>query len=237
MNTFLKILFLVIVCSSFIPNEKTKVYLIPGQGSDERIFSKISFSDKYEVIPIKYEMPLKHETMAAYAKRLSVQIKEQEGFILIGISLGGMLATEIAEIKNPKQVIVISSAKNANELPDRYSFQRRWPVYKIVGPNLSKLGAQILQPIVERDRNKEKETFRAMLAAKDPLFLKRTIQMIVTWERTTNSNKIIHIHGTKDHTIPIRNVSYTHLIEGGSHMMALTRADEISKILEGVMGE
>ncbi|MEQ9231406.1 MAG: hypothetical protein RIF46_12055, partial [Cyclobacteriaceae bacterium] len=46
-----------------------------------------------------------------------------------------------AEFKHPKQVILIASAQNANELPKRYTFQRRLPLYKLVGPKLSKWGA------------------------------------------------------------------------------------------------
>jgi len=81
--------------------EKTTIYLIPGQGSDERIYNKIEFPGNYEVVHIKYEMPNENENMSAYAQRLAQQIKEENGFILIGVSLGGMIATEIAELKNP----------------------------------------------------------------------------------------------------------------------------------------
>ncbi|MEQ9188628.1 MAG: alpha/beta hydrolase, partial [Cryomorphaceae bacterium] len=92
-----------------------------------------------------------------------------------------------------------------------------------------------LQPIVEPDRKKEKETFKAMLDAKDPLFLKRTIGMIIHWERDTNTTEVIHIHGDRDHTLPIKHVEYDYLIKGGSHMMTLTRADELSQLLADIL--
>lgn len=215
--------------------DTTKIYLIPGQGSDQRIYSKIKFPGKYEVVHINYEMPNETENMPTYAKRLSNQIKEESNFILIGVSLGGMIASEIAEFKAPEKVIIISSAKNSCELPGRYSFQKKIPVYKMVGPKLSKIGAKILQPIVEPDSRKEKATFKAMLDAKDPIFLKRTIAMIMNWDRDTNSKKIIQIHGNKDHTIPIKNVDYDYLVNKGSHMMALTRSEEITEILENIL--
>lgn len=217
--------------------EKTKIYLIPGQGSDERVYHKIDFPGNYEVVHIKYEMPNENENMPTYAQRLALQIKEEDGFILIGVSLGGMLASEIAEITNPKQVIIISSAKNSNELPNRYNFQKKIPVYKMVGPKLSKAGAKILQPIVEPVRRKEKETFKAMLNSKDPVFLERTISMIINWERTSNSKSIIHIHGNKDHTIPIKNVEYDYLVQDGSHMMTLTKSDVINELLGVILSD
>lgn len=70
-----------------------------------------------------------------------------------------------------------------------------------------------------------------MLDAKDPLYMKRTIGMIINWEKETFSEKIIHIHGDADHTIPIRNVNADYIIESGSHMMTLTNSEAVNKIL------
>jgi hypothetical protein len=98
-----------------------------------------------------------------------------------------------------------------------------------------KAGALFLQPVVEPDRNKEKATFKSMLEAKDPTYLKRTINMIINWDKTTYNKKIIHIHGNEDHTIPIKNVRADYVIKDGSHMMTLTRAKEINTLLKTVL--
>tara|TARA_Y100000768_G_C23733642_1_gene566046 strand:- start:121 stop:357 length:237 start_codon:yes stop_codon:yes gene_type:complete len=74
-----------------------------------------------------------------------------------------------------------------------------------------------------------------MLDAKDPAFLKRTIAMILEWDREEYPNEIVHIHGNKDSTIPIRNVNYNYLVEDGSHMMALTKGKEISEIISAIL--
>ncbi|MEZ5071272.1 MAG: hypothetical protein R2751_09945 [Bacteroidales bacterium] len=58
---------------------------------------------------------------------------------------------------------------------------------------------------------------------------------ILEWERTESPGNIIHIHGDQDHTIPIRNVSFDFLVEGGSHMMVLTRGEEISRIINEIL--
>ncbi len=234
-------IFLIIIKSiSFLfsdcsPVEKTKIYLLPGQGSDYRIFQKLTFPPQYETVNIIYDTPLKGESMSAYAQRLSAQIKEEDGFILVGVSMGGMLASEIATLKKPKKIIIISSAKNAKELPKRYTFQQSIPIYKTVGPRLSKWGAQILQPWVEPDRNQEKETFKAMLADKNPIYLKRTIAMIINWDRQQIHPSIVHIHGDNDHTIPIKNVDADYVIENGSHMMTLTEHEVISTLLNDIL--
>jgi esterase/lipase len=52
-----------------------------------------------------------------YAKRFSHAIKEDEEFVLIGLSFGGMLASELAKIVSPKKLIIISSLSSYRELP------------------------------------------------------------------------------------------------------------------------
>ena len=143
----------------------------------------------------------------------------------------------MADFLHPEKVIVISSAKSRKEFPGRYRFQKIVPVYWGVPGIAIKTGARILQPLVEPDRNKDKATFKSMLRNKDPLFLKRTTTMILTWKRESYSNKIVHIHGDIDKTLPPRFVQYDYLVEDGSHMMVLTRGKLISELIYGIMNE
>ncbi len=213
----------------------TIIYLIPGQGSDYRVFKNLSFDSSFEIRNIYYSVPEKKMQLPDFARELSAQIDTSRNFILIGVSLGGMIASEMNEFLSPEKTILISSAKNRKELPFRYRFQRIIPLYKIFPKRVLKGGAFIMQPLVEPDRNKDKDTFVGMLKDKDPDFLKRTIGMIMQWDRTEYNKNILHIHGDKDKTIPIRNVKYDHLVPKGSHMMVLTRGEEISAIINTLL--
>lgn len=59
--------------------------------------------------------------------------------------------------------------------------------------------------------------------------------MIINWDRKTSSDKIVHIHGTKDHTLPYRKVKSDYTISKGSHMMTLTKGKEINDILNEIL--
>jgi len=215
---------------------KEVIYFIPGQGSDERLFNNMELDTAlFEVHYVQYELPFRGEDMSAYALRLSQQIDTTKAFTLIGVSLGGMISTEINEILNPKNVIIISSAKCRSELPSQYKFQKSIPIYKIVPKRMIKFSALTLQPIFEPDRKKEEETCIKMLKGKNPVFLKRTIGMIIKWDRVSYDSNIVHIHGDNDHTLPIKNVKYDVLIENGSHMMVLTQTEEIKKIIVSII--
>lgn len=213
------------------------IYFLPGQGSDKRIFDSIRLNSNYTLKYLEYDSLVTKTSLKELARRISTQIDTSEEFALVGVSLGGMICVELAELLHPSKVIIISSAENRNELPFRYRFQKTIPLFEIFPARVIYWGAKILQPWVEPDRNRNKETFKKMLYRKNPKYLKRTIRMIVRWERKSTDIDIIHIHGTKDHTIPLRNVKKPdYIIENGSHMMALTRAKEISEILNKELG-
>ncbi|MDX1372268.1 MAG: hypothetical protein R3321_07345 [Nitrososphaeraceae archaeon] len=55
------------------------------------------------------------------------------------------------------------------------------------------------------------------------------------WDRSDNSDRIVHIHGSNDHTIPVRNVDNNILVENGSHMMILTEGERLSMIINKVL--
>lgn len=212
-----------------------RVYLIPGQGADYRLFSKLKLDEKYESWDILLVRPEKNMTMRDYAIKLAEQIDTTKEFSIIGVSIGGMLAVELNEIVKPKQTIIISSAKCREEIPGRYRFMKKIPINKIVPPGLYKAGSKVAQPLVEPDRKNGKEVFVQMLNDKDAKFLKRATYMIVNWERKDYPEEIIHIHGTNDNTIPHKNVKANYYIEGGSHMMVLTKGEEISKLVNQVL--
>ena len=218
------------------PGGDTIIYLFPGQGSDARLFKHLEVPCGYDTVHITYPVPEKRESMSEYAGRFIAQIDTTSIYILVGVSLGGMICTELTETMHPLRTIIISSAKTTEELPNRYTFQQNFRLNRIIPKRLTKGGARLLQGIVEPDRKHDKETFKDMLKAKDPLYLKRTVDMIINWERSKYPEQIIHIHGDKDHTIPSKNIEYDYLLEGGSHMMMITRAGEINKIIGEILG-
>lgn len=217
--------------------QDTLVFLFPGQGSDHRLFKNLVLPDGYDTVNVSYPIPDKGEGLHSYALRFLPEIDTTVPFVLMGVSLGGMICTELSDTLSPVKTIVISGAKTCLELPGRYTFNRTVPLNRIVPKGLIKASARLLQGIVEPDRKHDKETFKSMLKEKDPLYLKRTVDMITHWQRITYPDRIVHIHGNNDHTIPVKNVKVDYLVEGGSHMMMITRAEEINGLVREILQE
>jgi pimeloyl-ACP methyl ester carboxylesterase len=234
--SFKPIFFLWVLSISIAGQSKTIIYCFPGEGSDRHLFDSLKLDSQFEIKVIEYGIPAKGETMDEFAKHYIQQIDTSKPFILLGVSLGGMICVELNEIMNPQKTIIISSALNRNELPVRYRFQRRIPLYRLFTPRSLYTGAKLMQPLVEPDRNKYKSTFKGMLYSKDPIYIKRSIGLIINWERTSNSKPVYHIHGSNDHTLPIKCIkSKVYSVKGGSHMMTLTRHGEISGIINSIL--
>lgn len=219
------------------PGPDILVYLFPGQGADARLFKHLELPPGYDTVHMIYPVPEKREALNSYALRFIDKIDQSSPYLLLGVSLGGMICTELTDTLAPCKTIIISSAKALHELPNRYTFAQKVPLNRIIPKRVTKGFARLLQGIVEPDRKHDKETFKDMLKMKDPLYIQRTVDMISHWERESYSPQIIHIHGDKDHTIPIKNVHYDYLVEEGSHMMMITRADDINRILAEILHE
>ena len=214
-------------------NRDTLIYLLPGQGADYRLFRYIEFP--YDTVHLEFPIPAKNTSLGEYAHGFIPRIDQTRPFFLIGVSLGGMICSELADTLKPVKIIVISSAKCRKELPGRYKFQKTIPLNKIIPKGMTKWGARVLAPIVEPARRQDQETFRSMIEAKDPAYLKRTVDMVINWDKESYDSKIIHIHGDQDHTLPHRKVSYDHLVENGTHMMVYIRGNEISKLINEIL--
>ena len=86
-------------------NSVTLAYFFPGQGSDERIFAKIKLDSSFKIIYIVYPIPKKGATLSEYAHEISKQIDTQQKYIFIGVSLGGMICSELATFSTRKKLL------------------------------------------------------------------------------------------------------------------------------------
>jgi pimeloyl-ACP methyl ester carboxylesterase len=211
----------------------TVIYLLPGQGADHRLFNNIEFP--YDTVNLPFPVPEKKTSLREYAYGFIPGIDTSRPFILVGVSLGGMICSELTDTLEPRMTIVISGAKCRSELPGRYRFQKTIPLNKIIPKGMTKWGAKVLAPLVEPARKQDKEIFRSMLEAKDPAYLKRTVDMVINWNKAGYDDRIIHIHGDKDHTLPHRKINYDYLVKDGTHMMVYIRGKEVSKLINSIL--
>lgn len=214
--------------------EKKHIYLISGLGSDERVFRYLDL-DAYTVHYIQWIPPYRKESLAAYAARLINQITTPDP-ILIGLSMGGMIAVEIGKLISTEKIILISSAKTAAELPVYFGFfgklrlHRYLPDFLLLRPN------KIFYNLFGVYNKREKVILRDVLRDTDPKFARWAMDAILEWGNSETRGKVIHIHGTNDKIIPIRNIDQVdYIIREAGHSMVFQRAEEITAILKNII--
>ena len=210
-----------------------RIYLIPGLATDERLFSKLHLENA-ELIALRWEIPLKNDTLASYAKRLVDQIDSSKPFYLLGVSFGGMCAVEISKFLKPIKIIIVSSAKGADELPFFIRIFKYIPLHFLFSQSMFILFSKFIKHFLATHAKDDRNLLLDMLQKTPEKYIQRAIHCIVTWDRlsvTSNSVHIVHIHGTTDRVIPIRNLKNVIAVKGGNHFMVLNRAGEISEMI------
>lgn len=209
------------------------IYCISGLGADERVFAKLKI-DNANLIYLPWAPIDKNESLEHYAKKMASQIPEQNP-IVMGLSFGGMLTTEIAKFMNVEHAILVSSSKTKHEFP-QYNFLVRYIImHDLIPYKLFRKPNRMAYKQFGITTEEGKQLLKDLLHDANPTLMTRSLQSIINWQNEAVPPKITHIHGTNDLVIPGKAVKADYWIEGGSHMMIYDRAEEISKIISTVL--
>lgn len=207
------------------------VYFISGQAADETLFENLTLPSHLIIRHVHWIEPLKQETLSDYCKRLSQQINTDSNFVLIGISLGGIVSVELTKILHPKQTIILSSIATKHELPPLMKLIRLLRIYKIVPAGFYKWHSPILDWFFGAENNRERSLLQFYSGSTTKNYMRWAVNEILNWKNEQRPTNLFHIHGTKDRIFPYKKTHADVLIKGGTHLMAHNRAEEISKIL------
>ncbi len=201
---------------------KIQVYCMPGLAASSKIFEHINLPDSFEINLLDWILPLPNENIQEYCIRLSAHIKH-ENPVLIGVSFGGIVVQELANLIAVRKVIIISSVKTNLEFPFRMKLAKQTKAYKLIPTHLVKdinwLGRLAFGGIIKE----RLELYEKYLSVRDKNYLDWALETIINWERVVADDRVIHIHGDLDQVFPIQNISNCIIVKGGTHIMILTK--------------
>lgn len=209
------------------------IYCISGLGADEKAFGKLKIKDHVLKV-LTWLDPLPKERLAAYAKRMREQIPEERP-LLMGLSFGGIICTEIARQIPVEKIIVISSITSAKELPFWMRTVAFLSLHKIFPLKSTRLTAPVQNRFLGVTNEEDKRIAVAYRKAADPLFTRWAVDLIVNWQHGERLPGITHIHGDNDKIFPSKKIQADHLIKGGGHFMIMNRAAEVSHIINSIL--
>ncbi len=208
------------------------IYLVPGLANDKRIFKNLSEELKeYNLVYLEHLQPLdEDETIPEYAFRL---IQHQQFFdedsVIIGLSLGGIIATEMAKIISFKKVILLSTIKHYNEIPPLIRLASKLKIY--LPPQLIKNTVKPISILLGVTNLTGADYISKIINDSNERHIVWVQKAIVKWNNNLIPDNYIHIHGTKDEIFPIWSVKPSHRIKGGTHYMVMDRAKEVGEII------
>lgn len=202
---------------------KIPVYFMPGLAASSAIFERIVLpADLFDVHLLEWEIPLDHETLSDYAKRISLKIADAHP-VLIGVSFGGILVQEMSKFIDAKKVIIISSVKSNAEMPRRMKFAKATGAYKLLPVSLANKIESLAKISFTSKINQRLHLYEKFLSMRDKKYLTWAIEQVVLWDRDQPDENVVHIHGDADEIFPPKYIKDFIPIKGGTHIMIINK--------------
>lgn len=214
-------------------NMETRIIFIPAYATDKSIYDNLRLEQNIlnRSIFTNWLPVNKRYTLSDYAQKYIDTFNITENDIIVGTSLGGMLAIEIQKLISLKAIITLSNIKHKDEQPILFIFLRKTRLYKLLKGGFLKSTLNIIAPFYG-SRISAFRWFEQVFKATPNEFLEWGLEKSIFWENEMIPENLVHIHGTRDPLFPFYKLkSCDHKIKKGSHAMVRFRPDEISAIL------
>lgn len=209
--------------------DNLQVYAIPGLGTDWRIFSQLE-----RFVPLRYLdwlPPEPGESLSAYAARMALPI-QGDRVCLMGVSFGGIVAQEIARLREVERLVIVSGIKDPKEKPLFLRMFRRLPLYQLSRGRWRVATLPFWGPLFGVRKREEQRLLQAIFARFDDEYRMWAIRQMANWEGPRPRVPFLHIHGTRDKVFPIRRLSGVTPVAGGTHFLIYQDAEQVYRYLD-----
>jgi pimeloyl-ACP methyl ester carboxylesterase len=216
--------------------DKIPVYFMPGLAASPAIFENIQLPpERFECHYLEWLIPQDGEAVSAYAKRLAAGITH-ENPVLIGVSFGGIIVQELAQVVQARKTIIISSVRCNAEFPRRMRFAKASRIYALF-PTGMMTDFTWMRRIFRHNRfvARRLELYDKFMSVRDKKYLDWAFKTILNWDRCEPDPAIIHIHGDMDEVFPPKYLQDYIPVEGGTHIMVLSKYKWLNENLPGLI--
>ena len=208
-----------------------RVLLITGFALDRRAFSPLDLPPEFETFDLIPTRP--GESLGDYALRMAGEIGLRPGDIIGGVSLGGMLALEMARAVEVRGALIIASAKHPRHIRKRYRFL--CGIAPLVPDFIISRIFRLVPAVLAWQRMLEPPD-QALLADImghfPPALLRSLPPMIANWPGCRPPARFRHLHSTGDWLIrPAGDPQNLTLLKGRNHLLTISHPREVREWL------
>jgi hypothetical protein len=206
--------------------------LVPALGTDERLFWPLLTATGWanvRVMPLPH--PLAATQLSAYARLLATGLPPAGEYNLLGVSFGASVAVEVALVRPPARLVVVSGAKTVRELPPWVRLAPHLLRHPQFRPEWLRALAQPEWMGIREST--ERQLFRDMLAGTPTRLLHWAFNALGTWSNHVTPPRTLHLHGAADLLLPAAFAHGSQKIRGAGHWAIFTHAPEIARHIGG----
>lgn len=212
------------------------VYLIPGLGADHRLFGKLELPG-HTVHHLDWPVMPVGSSLADFARALAPQVDAATPHALVGVSMGGMVAQELAALTGPERVVIISSWKGPEEMPAAIKMLRGTHPERVLTAAFMRRTIPFVRWQMGVERPEDVALFDALLGVHSIDQLKVQIAACLDWKGPAAPVAgLVHIHGDNDRLMPISSVKGAKVVPDGGHFMVFSKAREVEERLLAALG-
>ena len=215
------------------------IYLLPGMSPDLRLFDRLLPLLPGAVV-VPWIEPLKGESIGQYAERLAGGLsalaprehalsRSESRLFVCGVSFGGIVARELAHAISARGCVLVSSVRTPAELPPWFRVMR----YSPAGSERVLAAVGSLAASMPRHMRTRSTARLTKLAGSGGAWHRWATAAVLRWRPRPELDEIptLHIHGDCDTTLPLRYVRPDVVIRGGGHVLPLTHAEELARLI------
>jgi pimeloyl-ACP methyl ester carboxylesterase len=204
---------------------RARIVLLPGMIADETLYARVRAVRPLTLVP--WPSPQRGWSMADCARAIIARDAITADDVVGGISLGGMMALEIARVVRVRRVALISSCRRLEHISRALislAAAQPW------------LPARALRdaPLPQLARA-DRARLQAIAARMDPQLLRWSCQALRAWRGDAGvACPISQLHGANDLLIAARRVRPDVLVRGAGHFLCLTHPHRVAAFLDGL---
>ncbi len=186
------------------------IFLLPGMGADHRMYAAPAWQELPEVRALDWPAHRGEATIAALADRVIAEAGITDGDTVIGSSLGGIVACEIANQLRLHALVLVGSAQSPAEISALLAL-------------LHPLAAVAPIEFIRAAAGKLPGELCGMFADSEASFIRTMCDAIFTWPGLdTTRIRPLRLHGRYDRVIPPPKDA--DLLLDAGHLVAMTHA-------------
>lgn len=212
------------------------IYCISGLGATRRLFRYLQIPG-HTVRPLDWITPIHDEPLSDYAHRMAGGIEIPEP-ILLGVSFGGVVALEMAQVVRPRLVVLVSSVKSRSEVPWYLRVIGTLRLHRLFPFALLRYMGPLIRFFNGTSGQRDTEVINEIIDEMDLEHIAWGLDKLLRWNGCEIGGEIWHVHGNRDRVFPIRYVEpdVDVIVDGGAHVMIVSQAEQISRLIGERLG-